>query len=379
VIRTLPLSTSRFLPCMPHPVVFKILRFSGLPFLFRELVQRRRVTILLFHDLSPETAARTFDYLSSKYHFLDLRTFIRACQAANSGNSKSEAPNPKQIPITKKEENSKPDSRPAPALGSLEFRIWDLLRDSNFVLRISALRAAVLRIFAPRWGGLPPKSLVVTFDDGYLRNHELLPLIRARRIPVTIFLCAGIVGTKRHFWFKHKAALHRSFQLLKISDAGRRRLLRTAGFTRRKEYDEPHALTMPQIEEMKPWVDFQSHTLFHPCLPRCGLSQARVEIAQSRDVLRRQYGLEINALAYPHGNYSDRDIQLCEQAGYDCGLTVDPGFNTVKTNRYRLKRLPVNDTDDINELIVKASGLWELLKRLSGKNHEYGWTDEVEP
>ncbi len=317
VIRTLPLSASDFLLRMANPVVFKILRFSGLPFLFRELVQRHRVTILLFHDISPETATRTFDYLSSNYHLLDLRTFVRACQTQDN--------------------------------------------------------ASVSRQV------LPPKSLIVTFDDGCIRNHELLPLLQARKIPVTIFLCAGIIGTKRHFWFKHKTALHRSFQLLKISDAGRRRLLRASGFTRRKEYDQPHTLTLSQIEEMKPWVDFQSHTLFHPCLPRCGLSQARVEIAQSREVLRRQCGLEVNALAYPHGNYSDRDIRLCEQAGYDCGLTVDPGFNTVKTNRYRLKRLPVNDTDDLNELIVKASGLWELLKRLAGKNREYGWTSEVEP
>jgi hypothetical protein len=96
-------------------------------------------------------------------------------------------------------------------------------------------------------------------------------------------------------------------------------------------------------------------------------------------VLCRQYGLAINAISYPHGDYSDRDIALCRQAGYDCGITVDFGFNTVNTDRFRLKRLSINDTNDINELIVKASGLWDWVRTILGKNREFGWTDDVEP
>jgi peptidoglycan/xylan/chitin deacetylase (PgdA/CDA1 family) len=164
-----------------------------------------------------------------------------------------------------------------------------------------------------------------------------------------------------------------------MANAERLRLLQTAGCTRQMEHAQPHALTRRQIEEMKPWVDFQSHTLFHPCLPRCSRAEAQEEIASSRDQLRRQYGVEANAISYPHGDYSDRDIELCRQAGYDCGITVDFGFNTVKTDRFRLKRLSVNDTNDLNELIVKASGLWDFVKMLLGRNPGFGWTKEVEP
>jgi len=292
-------------------VLFKILRFSGLPFLLRELIQRRRVTILLFHDISQETAQRTFDCLSKRYHLLDLQTFIRTCK---NGHTR-----------------------------------------------------------------LPPKSLILTFDDGYIKNHDLLPVLRERRIPVTIFLCAGLIDTKRHFWFKHKPSNYHCSQLRKMPSVERRRFLAAAGFTPEAEYDEPHALTRSQIEEMKPWVDFQSHTLFHPCLPRCRSSEAWHEIARPRDVLRQKCGLHVNAISYPHGDYSERDIELCRRAGYECGMTVDFGFNTVNSDLWRLKRLPVNDTDDMNELIVKASGLWEFFKTVLGWNREFGWTDEVEP
>jgi peptidoglycan/xylan/chitin deacetylase (PgdA/CDA1 family) len=295
---------------MGKAVLFKLLRCSGLPLLFREVVQRRRITILLFHDLSKETAAQAFDFLAAKYHLLDLQTFLQMGRAG---------------------------------------------------------------------ARLPPKSLILTFDDGYLGNYELLPLIQERRIPVTIFLCAGIIDTKRHFWFKDRSARHRCFRLRRMSEAERVRLLQEAGFTRQMEHAQPQALSRRQIEEMKPWVDFQSHTLFHPCLPRCSGAEAQAEIACSRDLLCRQYGLTINAISYPHGDYSDRDIELCRQAGYDCGITVDFGFNTVHTDRFRLKRLSINDTNDLNELIVKASGLWDCFRTILGKNREFGWTDDVEP
>jgi peptidoglycan/xylan/chitin deacetylase (PgdA/CDA1 family) len=295
---------------MRRTTLFRILRYSGLPLLCRELIQRRRVTILLFHDISRETAQKTFDCLSQRYHLIDLQTFIRKCKSGD--------------------------------------------RD------------------------LPPKSLILTFDDGHIRNYDFLPLLQEQKIPVTIFLCAGIIDTKRHFWFKHVRSQQRPSGLRHVPNTQRLRLLQEAGFAQEAQYDQPHALTRRQIDEMKPWVDFQSHTLFHPCLPRCDAAQAHDEIFHSREVLTRQYGLQVNAIAYPHGAYSDRDIELCRRAGYECGITVDFGFNTVQADLLRLRRVPVNDTDDLNELVVKASGLWEFVKTTLGRNHDYGGTDEVE-
>ena len=178
--------------------------------------------------------------------------------------------------------------------------------------------------------------------------------------------------------FRHNGTGRRSSELRRLPNRQRLRRLQEAGFAQDAEYGTAHALTRSQIEEMKPWVDFQSHTLFHPCLPRCSGPEAHEEICSSRDLLQRRYGLQINAIAYPHGDYSDRDIELCRRAGYECGITVDCGFNTIRTDLFRLKRLPVNDTEDLNELIVKASGLWECVKSALGRNRQYGWTDRAE-
>ena len=66
-------------------LLFKILRYSGLPLLFREIWQRRKVTILLFHDIDRATAEKTFDYLSSRYNIISLDRFVQACLRRDAG------------------------------------------------------------------------------------------------------------------------------------------------------------------------------------------------------------------------------------------------------------------------------------------------------
>lgn len=85
-------------------------------------------------------------------------------------------------------------------------------------------------------------------------------------------------------------------------------------------------------------------------------------------MLENEYGFDINAIAYPNEDYSEREIEMTRKASCTYGITVDYGFNTLETNLFRLKRLSVNDTDDLNELAVKSSGLWAFLKTIMGNS-----------
>lgn len=286
--------------------IYIILRFSGLPLLFRELIQKKRVTILLFHNITVKNAEKTFLYLSKKYNIIDLNDFIMAC--AQKDTSK-----------------------------------------------------------------IPTKAMIITLDDGYIENHKLLPLLKKLNMPVTIFLCAALVNTNRHFWFWFKNPFFSVEELKHKTNNERLLLLSEAGFKQEMEFDTPAALSKTQIEEMKDLVNFQSHTLFHQILPRGNDREARVEIFDSKKILEQEYNLKINAISYPNGDYSERDIALCKEAGYQCGITVDYGFNTIDTNPFRLKRLYVNDSSDINELIIKASGIGAFLRTRNGRQQSYGF------
>ena len=129
---------------------------------------------------------------------------------------------------------------------------------------------------------------------------------------------------------------------------------------------------------MRACVDFQSHTQFHTNLPTCGDDAARREIFESKRTLEQRFGLEIHTISYPNGDYSDRDIGLCREAGYSCGITLDYGYNTVHTDLMRLKRLSMNDTADVDELAIRASGVWGFFKSLAGIRQEYGYVPDTD-
>jgi len=86
------------------------------------------------------------------------------------------------------------------------------------------------------------------------------------------------------------------------------------------------------------------------------------EIAQSKIDLEKTFGLAIWALAYPNGDYSERDIEIAKDAGYECALTMDFGYNDERTPLFQLKRIAVNDDAAPSELIVKVSGVWGFLR-----------------
>ena len=206
--------------------------------------------------------------------------------------------------------------------------------------------------------GLPKKSLILTLDDGHRGNFELKPLLQELGIPVTIFLCSGIVGTHRHFWWRHVNSAQEAGACKRLSDTERRKFLLGRGYETDREYPDRQGLSGEEIEELKPWVDFQAHTVSHPILPACAGDVAEQEIAQSKAELQRKYGLEVYALAFPNGDYSERELLLARKWGYRCAFTQEPGFNDDQSDLFRLRRIALPDDCSIDELLVKASGLW---------------------
>lgn len=270
---------------------------SGVPYLLRELAQRRRVTILVYHKLLPETADCHFKALRRRYNFITLADYVAAR--------------------------------------------------------------------ADHKGPLPGKSLIVTFDDGHKSNYALKPVFEKYGIRPTSFLCSGLAGTNRHFWYEIEMDESLRQSLKHVSDEERLETLAGLGFSETAENADRQALSAGEIEALKPVVDFQSHTVYHPLLPQCSNLRAAVEISQSKLELENKFGLSIYALAYPNGDYSAREISAAKASGYRCALTLENGSNTRNTPAFQLKRICISDDATLDELIVKASGLWGFLRNLT--------------
>jgi peptidoglycan/xylan/chitin deacetylase (PgdA/CDA1 family) len=155
-----------------------------------------------------------------------------------------------------------------------------------------------------------------------------------------------------------------AYAMKRLDNDERLRHLAEFGFDENRDYVERQSLSRKEIEELSASVDFQAHSRYHPILPRCTDDQSWEEIAGSKSELEKILGLGIYAFAYPNGDYSTRETVLAKKAGYSCALTIDGGFNTFDTDMFRLKRLRMNDEADLNELIVKASGLWSFFERI---------------
>lgn len=276
-------------------LLFFCLRYSLIPFFLRELIQTRKVSVLVYHDPSKKVIEAHIKWLKKYYNIISLNQFIEY-----------------------KQEN--------------------------------------------KLHKLPKKSLVITFDDGHKDNYHFLSFLKRHDIPVTIFLCSGIVNTQRHFWFLENFKGKTSNSYKELRNTERLERLKELGFEEKKEYAERQALSKHEILEMSTHVNFQAHTIFHPILPQCNDQTAFQEIANSKIQLEKAFGFDVCAFAYPNGDYTQREIQFLQDSNYICAFTTKGGYNDKQTNIYELKRLGIMDNASISELVVKASGLWSFIK-----------------
>ena len=241
---------------------------------------------------------------------------------------------------------------------TLEVQLEALHRRYNLV----ALRDCVEALRSGRIGSLPPKPLVLTFDDGWRGNFDLLEVFRKYSVTPTIFLCSGVAGTHRRFWWTALDDATAKGRLKIVADSDRMEWLSRHGYSETDDVADRMALSRQEIQAMRSVVDFQAHTIFHPILTQCDDERAWREIAGSREALKRDFGLDVFAFAYPNGDYGDREVDLVSKAGYACAVTTDVGVNRPRADLYRLKRIGLPSAASPNETIVRACVLPTILR-----------------
>ena len=211
--------------------------------------------------------------------------------------------------------------------------------------RIISLDMLVSAIYNKTFTEIPPKSVVITIDDGHADNITLLPIITHYRIRPTIYVCTQIINTNRHFWFKIDEQSKRDKEhLKKLPNAERLAFLKQqAGFEPEKEYQDRQALNMDEMKQMMQNVDFQPHSQFHPILPHCSETECKQEVLGSKADLEDLLGIECFHFSYPNGDYTMREIEIVKAGGFRSARTTDLGWNKVDTPPYQLKAIPISD------------------------------------
>src|SRR4051794_622655 len=171
------------------------------------------------------------------------------------------------------------------------------------------------------WGKLPDYPLVVTFDDGWRGNVQLVEVCRRFACPITVYACSQVVGTERHYW----SSRIRKTEVMQLANADRLRVLVERGMDPARDVDAPRqALTRAEARAMAGVAAFGSHTRFHPVLTTCSDHEARQEIELSKDEVEHFSGRGCTHFAYPYGDHGARELEYVERAGYRTARTIDP-------------------------------------------------------
>jgi peptidoglycan/xylan/chitin deacetylase (PgdA/CDA1 family) len=225
------------------------------------------------------------------------------------------------------------------------------------------------------WSAIPSKGLVIVFDDGLKDIHSMTDTFRGYKVCPTIYLCSHIVNTNRKFWFDAGYRNHHS--LKKVPNEIRlNKLLEVVGYEQRKEYNSRQALNLEEIRAMTPYVDFQSHSRFHPVLTNCSDEECRDEIVESKLTLEKILNKPVEHFCYPNGDYTEREVSYVEEAGYRSARTVDAGWNKMNSDRFKLKAMYVDNDASISVLNAQVAGFFAYVRYLrfgsfNGKHPPY--------
>ena len=230
-------------------------------------------------------------------------------------------------------------------------------------------------------GQLPPRSVVITFDDGYANNYTLaLPILIKWDMPATFFIASGyldggimwndsIIESLRRTEYESIELLHSdgypaelvgiydlSTQNKKIAAATKLRLgIKYLDLAHRAEQveklleitgvtpPEDIMLTSEQVKEMSlAGMDIGGHTLSHPILTTLSLEQAKEQICKDKDNLQQIVGEHISHFAYPNGkpekDFIDAHIKILKEAGYSGAVTTQRGVAQPNGDIYKLPR-----------------------------------------
>ena len=228
-----------------------------------------------------------------------------------------------------------------------------------------SLGTFVAAIHQKDFSQIPPKSVVITMDDGHAGNIELLPLFKQYHVRPTLYVCTQIIDTHRHFWFKIDGQSKAEKERLKrLSNVERLTHLKNmAGFEPEKVYPDRQALNAAEMEDMMESVDFQPHTRFHPILPRCTETECNHEILESKADLEKLLGIECFHFSYPNGDYTEREIEIVKASGFRSARTTDIGWNTLDTPLYRLKAIPITDDAGLTRFRAELTTIPQRLGR----------------
>jgi peptidoglycan/xylan/chitin deacetylase (PgdA/CDA1 family) len=155
---------------------------------------------------------------------------------------------------------------------------------------------------------LPPRPLLITFDDGHLNNYTTaFPIMQKYGFTGVLYIVANYMGVDQY-------------------------------------------MTADQIKEMAAagW-EVGSHSISHADLTALDPYRQRYEVVESRTILEEALGVPVRTIAYPFGISSPGVIDYAHFAGYIGGMSLGYTYDQGVGNLFTMQRRDIKGTYDVKQ------------------------------
>jgi len=252
-------------------------------------------------------------------------------------------------------------------------RFDQLMRMVARSFRVMPLTAAAARL---EQHTLPPRSLAITFDDGYADNAEVaLPILKRHGLSATFFVATGFLDGGR-MWndsiiecirlcaqteidlsefglgvraigtsTERRSCIDELLRQTKYLDQRAReqavqRLQATAGVG-----SLPSVLMMrsAQVQALhRAGMEIGAHTVSHPILTSLDAEAARRELTDGRRQLQEIIDAPVDVVAYPNGkpkrDYDRSHVEMVKRLGFRAAVSTAVGAARAGDDLFQLPR-----------------------------------------
>lgn len=166
---------------------------------------------------------------------------------------------------------------------------------------------------------LPPRPIILTFDDGYIDHYQyVFPALQRHGMTGTFFVITG-----------------------------------------RTDSNDPAYMSWAQINEMaRAGMSMEPHTKYHQSLSERDRDFLIYEMLGSQESITAHTGGKGRMLAYPAGDYDANTLIIARELDYWLAVTTQPGMDQVSSSRLELPRVRVSYNTGVSGLPYLLGGSW---------------------